>query len=82
MDLQEMWSQVSGSFVSRIPELYGPMREMGIPIYVVSNLASSRNDRGIPATREGNGVTVYSDLETACRAAAVMAEYARWREAR
>ncbi len=79
MDLQEMWHQVSSGFVSRIPELYGPMRELGVPLFVVSNLASSRSDKGIPATREGNGVTVYSDLETACRAAAVMADYAAWR---
>jgi len=79
MDLQEMWNQVSESFVSRIPELYGPMHEMGIPIYVVSNLASSRKDQGIPATREGNGITVFPDLETACRAAAAMADYAEWK---
>ena len=79
IDLQDMWNQVSGSFVSRIPELYQPMRELEVPIYVVSNLASSRNDRGERATREGNGVTVYADLETACRAAAAMADYAEWR---
>lgn len=80
MDLREMWDKVSEEFVSRVPELYGPMREKRIPLYLISNLIRSRSDAGRRAAADGNGVTAYDDLEMACRALAEMARYRAWRD--
>ncbi len=77
-----MWDKVGGDFVSRVPELYGPMREKQIPLYVISNMVRSRSDAGRRAAADGNGVTAYNDLEMACRSLAEMARYHAWRRDR
>lgn len=82
MDLREMWEKVGGDFVARVPELYGPMRDKQIPLYVISNMVKSRSDAGRRAAADGNGVTAYGDLEMACRALAEMARYYAWRRDR
>ncbi len=79
MDLREMWETVSIDFVSRIPELYQPMREWNIPLYIISNIIKSRTDQGRRASADGNGLAVYSDMEMVCRAVAEMARYHEWR---
>jgi acyl-CoA synthetase (NDP forming) len=79
IDLRDMWDKVGGDFVARVPELYEPMRERQIPLYVISNMVRSRGDAGRRAAADGNGVTAYNDLEMACRALAEMARYQEWR---
>jgi acyl-CoA synthetase (NDP forming) len=81
--LSEVWDGIGGEYVAKVPELYGLMRETGIPLYVTSNLVPVRNneedgDEGPPYR---SGTSTYADLAMACRAVAEMAGYCEWRRA-
>jgi acyl-CoA synthetase (NDP forming) len=77
-ELREVWDGIGGEYVAKVPELFGLMRQTGIPLYVTSNLIRVKNneDGGGPPYR--SGVSVYSDLAMACRSAAEMVRYHEW----
>ncbi|MHB8779847.1 MAG: acetate--CoA ligase family protein [Candidatus Geothermincolia bacterium] len=67
------WDAVQKASVERWQELYGLMREKGIPLYIVSNLMELQD----PDTRQAYAGTpaVFTTVEMGCRAIAETAAY-------
>jgi acyl-CoA synthetase (NDP forming) len=73
-ELGELWSKMAQQLGVSLQELYGVMREAGVPIYAVLNYSRIKRIKADPEPG-GKYVMIFDEVEFACAAMSAMYRY-------